>query len=52
VAKTKLVEQIVFNGLILVTEATERGQGIALGRMSLVRDHLATGRLVRPLKIS
>lgn len=29
-----------------------RGQGVALGRMSLAGDHLATGRLVRPLMAS
>ena len=37
---------------ILLIEAAVRGQGVALGRMSLVGDHLATGRLVRPLKAS
>jgi LysR family glycine cleavage system transcriptional activator len=37
---------------ILLVEAAVRGLGVALGRMSLVGDHLATGRLVRPLKAS
>ncbi len=41
---------VEFENSILLTEAAVRGQGVALGRMSLVRDHLATGRLVRPLK--
>jgi len=41
-----------FGNSILLTEAAVHGQGIALGRMSLVRSHLETGRLVRPLKIS
>ena len=41
---------VEFNNSILLTEAAVRGQGVALGRLSLVRDHLATGRLMRPLK--
>ena len=41
-----------FGNSMLLTEAAVRGQGIALGRMSLARDHLETGRLVRPIKIS
>jgi LysR family transcriptional regulator, glycine cleavage system transcriptional activator len=43
---------VKFGNSILVTEAALRGQGVALGRTSLVGDHLATGRLVRPLKAS
>ena len=43
---------VEFSNSLLLTEAAVRGQGVALGRMSLVRDHLETGRLVRPLKIS
>lgn len=43
---------VEFGDSILLTEAAVRGQGVALGRMSLVRDHLATGRLLRPLKTS
>jgi LysR family glycine cleavage system transcriptional activator len=41
---------VEFENSLLLTEAAVRGQGVALGRMSLVSDHLATGRLVRPLK--
>lgn len=43
---------IKFANSILMTEAAVRGLGVGLGRMSLVGDHLATGRLVRPLKAS
>ena len=43
---------VEFSDSILLTEAAVRGQGVALGRMSLVHDHLETGRLVRPLKVS
>ena len=43
---------VEFGDSILLTEAAVRGQGVALGRISLVRDHLATGRLIRPLKTS
>jgi len=43
---------VSFGNSVLVTEAALRGQGIALGRTALVDDHLATGRLVRPLKAS
>jgi LysR family glycine cleavage system transcriptional activator len=43
---------VEFGNSLLLTEAAVRGQGVALGRMSLVQDHLATGRLVRPLKTS
>lgn len=38
-----------FSDSILLTEAAVRGQGVALGRSALVGDHLASGRLVRPL---
>ena len=41
---------VEFGDSLLLTEAAVRGQGVALGRMSLVRDYLATGRLLRPLK--
>ncbi|MBY8976286.1 transcriptional regulator GcvA [Rhodobacteraceae bacterium NNCM2] len=41
---------VEFNEGVLVTEAAVRGQGVALGRLSLVREHLKTGRLMRPLK--
>ena len=44
------VRNVEFENSMLLTEAAVRGQGVALGRTSLVRDHLATGRLVRPLK--
>ena len=43
---------VEFGNSVLLTEAAVRGQGVALGRTALVRDHLETGRLVRPLKIS
>jgi LysR family glycine cleavage system transcriptional activator len=43
---------VKFGNSILLIEAAVRGFGVALGRMSLVGDHLATGRLVRPLKAS
>ena len=43
---------VKFGNSSLLTEAAVRGQGVALGRMSLVGDHLASGRLVRPLKAS
>ena len=43
---------IEFGNSILLTEAAVQGQGVALGRSSLVRSHLETGRLVRPFKVS
>ncbi len=43
---------VEFGNSIMLTEAAVRGQGVALGRMSLARNHLETGRLVRPLKAS
>lgn len=43
---------VEFGNSVLLTEAAVRGLGVALGRISLVRDYLETGRLVRPLKIS
>lgn len=43
---TRAVE---FGDSILLTEAAVRGQGVALGRTSLVREYLITGRLLRPL---
>lgn len=46
------VRHVEFGNSILLTEAAVQGQGVALGRLSLVRNHLATGRLVRPLKTS
>lgn len=41
-----------FGNSMLVVEAALRGQGVALGRTWLVGEHLASGRLVRPLKAS
>lgn len=41
---------VEFADSVLLTEAAVRGQGVALGRTSLVGDYLASGRLVRPLK--
>lgn len=41
-----------FGDSVLLTEAAVRGQGVALGRDSLVTELLASGRLVRPLKAS
>ncbi len=41
-----------FGDAILLTGAAFRGLGVALGRLSLVSDDLASGRLVRPLKAS
>jgi LysR family transcriptional regulator, glycine cleavage system transcriptional activator len=41
-----------FSDSIMLTEAAVRGQGVALGRTALVADHLASGRLVRPLPLS
>ena len=46
------IRGVKFGNSTLLTEAAVRGQGVALGRTSLVGDHLATGRLVRPLKAS
>jgi LysR family glycine cleavage system transcriptional activator len=43
---------VKFGNAILLVEAAVRGLGVALGRLALVGDHLATGRLVRPLKAS
>lgn len=46
---TRAVE---FGDSVLLTEAAVAGQGVALGRTSLVGGYLASGRLVRPLKAS
>jgi LysR family glycine cleavage system transcriptional activator len=43
---------VKFGNSSMLTEAAVRGQGVGLGRTSLVGDHLASGRLVRPLKAS
>ncbi len=51
-AEATTAGHVEFGDSLLLTEAAVRGQGIALGRMSFVRDHLQTGRLVRPLKVS
>lgn len=45
-------EGIEFGDSVLLTQAVVEGQGVALGRSSLVRAHLRSGRLVRPLGIS
>lgn len=52
VSSTLSAGGVEFGDSILLTDAAVRGQGVALGRISLVRGHLATGRLVRPLKVS
>lgn len=41
-----------FSDSIMTIEAAVMGLGVALGRTSIVGDHLAAGRLVRPLAIS
>lgn len=41
---------IEFNASVLTIEAAVRGHGVALGRLSLVREHLKKGHLMRPLK--
>lgn len=51
VVETSPLGLVEFEGSALLTEAAVHGLGIALGRISLVRDHLRTGRLVRPFKI-
>ena len=43
---------VEFGDSLLLTEAAVRGQGVALGRTALVRAHLASGTLIRPLKVS
>ncbi len=43
---------VEFGDSLLLTEAAVRGQGVALGRTALVRAHLASGKLIRPLKVS
>ena len=43
---------VEFGDSLLLTEAAVRGQGVALGRIALVRGHLASGKLIRPLKAS
>ncbi len=48
---SKIRRHIEYSDSILLTEAAVRGQGVALGRSSLVQDHLNSGKLVRPLKI-
>lgn len=42
----KTQRQLFFNRADLALQAAESGQGIALGRLSLVADRLASGRLV------
>ena len=41
-----------YNLSALVIEAAADGQGVALARSALVRDHLASGRLVKPFDIA
>ena len=43
---------VEFSDSVLLTEAAIQGHGVALGRMALVRGHLASGRLIRPLRVS
>lgn len=51
VVETSPLGLVEFEGSALLTEAAVHGLGVGLGRISLVRDHLRTGRLVRPFKI-
>ena len=43
-----LAKGIRFSETIMMLEAAEAGQGIAIARMSLVQDELSSNRLVRP----
>lgn len=44
------IRTVEFNESALLTQAVVHGQGVALGRRSLVGEYLRTGRLMRPLK--
>jgi LysR family glycine cleavage system transcriptional activator len=48
----KLRQDFVFTDALGSIEAAVRGQGIALGWTHLIQEHLATGRLIAPLKQS
>jgi len=48
---SKIRQHVEYSDSVLLTEAAVRGLGVALGRSSLVQDHLNSGKLVRPLKI-
>jgi LysR family glycine cleavage system transcriptional activator len=41
-----------YNLSTLVIDAAADGQGVALARSALLRDHLSTGRLVRPFELA
>ena len=44
------VRTVEFNESALLTQAVVYGQGVALGRRSLVREYIRTGRLTRPFR--
>jgi LysR family glycine cleavage system transcriptional activator len=52
VAGVDLDRGIHFSQTTFVLQAALEGQGVALGNTSLVKDDLAAGRLVQPLKLS
>ncbi|MEM0987844.1 MAG: LysR substrate-binding domain-containing protein [Pseudomonadota bacterium] len=51
VAERKPAGWIELNDSVLLTQAALHGQGVGLGRMALVGGYLASGQLVRPLKL-
>lgn len=50
VSNVDLDNGMEFSDSVMLIEAAVRGHGVALGRTSMVKEHLANGRLVRPLK--
>lgn len=45
-------EQVSFSHAVMMIDAALAGQGVALGRSTLVADDIAAGRLIRPLDAS
>jgi LysR family glycine cleavage system transcriptional activator len=52
VTGANMTKGLRFSDGALVIEAAVRGEGVALGTKALALEHLATGRLVRPFKLS
>lgn len=51
VKENMISRHVRYSDTILMVEAAVNGQGVALGRSSVVADHLKSGRLIKPLNI-
>ena len=51
VTEDMIKQHVEYSDTILMVEAAVKGQGVALGRSSVMADHLETGKLIKPFNM-